>query len=157
MPTYDFDDDGDQPQRREPIEFKLGGEVFHALPEAPAGVLNDLLAGIQLDEQGNRIYSAPNLMRFVIGILVDELEVPTAEGVALGYPAPADDVETMIIPADDVQRFHRLLNDKHNIVPIEKLARCVITLSEGYGQRPFDELSPSRRGQARPGRRSGGG
>lgn len=116
-----------------PLTFDLMGQSFTGLPEAPSGILNDLIAGIQFTPDGNRIYSAPNLIAFVQGVLIDEYE----------------DEEGNVLPADDVERFTRLVHSKKVIVPIETLGDLVIWLSEEYGARPTVPSTRSARG--RPG------
>lgn len=152
-------------QRREPITFRLLDEPFAALPEAPAGAVNDLMAGIQLDETGSRVYSAPNLIRFVVAVLreetiepwtedtdVDDDDVLTqADAVAAGFwvsPEHEHVEKFVVVPTDDVQRFMRLVNSKRTILPIDVLGECVMWLSEKLTNRPTLPSVRSARGRS---------
>lgn len=164
MPYKEF---GTEPERaREPIRFKLLHEEFEALPEAPAGALNDLVAGIQLDEQGNRVYNAPNLVRFVAAVLAEEEAVPWDE------PDPDEPVRPLdvlsvsearernlwvdpewncekvaVMPTGHVERFLKLVNSKRYIVRIEVLGELVMWLSEELTGRPLQPSARSARGR----------
>lgn len=56
-------------RNRPGIEFSIEGETFTTVGGIPAGAANDIMAGITLDEHGNRVYSAPNLFRFITAVL----------------------------------------------------------------------------------------
>lgn len=147
----------EHPRAREPITFELNGEQFEALAEAPAGVVNDLLAGISLDEKGNRVYSAPNLVRYVSGVLVEERAVPF-EGDDAAQPRGSLGVLTvdearerglwvnpdwhaekvLVVHADDVERFYSLVNSKTRVVSVDTLGGLVMWLSEQLSGRPTE-------------------
>lgn len=152
-------------QETEPVSFLLQGEEFVCLPVAPSGTLNDFIAGIRTDDRGQRIYSAPNLISFVIGVLREEKPLAADEAEALGYvgegyePLTAseararghlvedDDAKVVLVAADDVSRFYELVHDKHRVVPIEQLGDVVLWLSEVLMGRPTRPPGPSRRGR----------
>lgn len=156
----------EQTRVKEPVRFKLLHEEFIALPDAPAGVVNDLTAAITLDDHGGRVYSAPNLVRFVIGVLVEERATPIEEGdepedvdgeiVTVAEATergvwcnPDWHVEKVLIsPADDVVRFLELINSKRHVVRVETLGELVMWLAEELTGRP---TVPS--GRSSPGRR----
>lgn len=125
---------------KEPVTFTLSGivasgprrgeawkEDFVCVAEAPSGVLNDLVAGISVDEQGNRVYSAPNLIRFVLGVLRESEDVTDPEG---------DGSTLLTRPTDDVTRFQSLMHDKARIVPLDTLGELVMWLAEELSNRP---------------------
>lgn len=163
MPYQEF---GTPRQRQtEPVRFKLVDQEFEALPEAPAGAVNDLLAGITLDERGNRVYSAPNLIRFVTSVLVDERCIPIEDDDDNDYGdrvVSVDDArergmwvdpdwhasKVAVMPADDVERFLDLCFSKRTVVPVDTLGEVVIWLSEKLTGRPM--VPP---GRSSPGRR----
>jgi hypothetical protein len=94
---------------REPPTFTLAGEKFTCLPVAPAGALNDLVAGIgEID--GNTVYSAPNLIAFCEAVLVE----------------------------GDEKRFRKVVHSKKTVVPIETLGDVVMWLAEVLVDRPTE-------------------
>lgn len=157
----------------EGVTFTLSGpgwsETFTTVAEAPSGVLNDLVSGITYDDEGNRIYRAPNLIHFVIGVLREEkavaldgegkfpddlgmtglpsdvLTAEEAEGRGLDVPEGAEKVA--VVPADDVGRFFALMHDKRRIVNVERLGELVIWLAEELSSRPTQPSTASRRGR----------
>jgi hypothetical protein len=137
-------------QRKEGVEFELGGEWFETLPEAPAAALNDLMAGITMSEEGDRVYSAPNLIAFVQAVLVAEDRLTIAEAEEQGIDVDDDDREAGIVyvPRDDVTRFRKVVTSKRIIVPIDELGDVALWVAEKLANRPF---TPSRRQP--PGRR----
>lgn len=149
--------------RREAVTFSLAGEDFTCLPEAPSGVLNDLIAGVEYTDDGDRQYSAPNLIEFVAGVLRERTAVAFADGdelpdggevmtpdeaLAQNVAVPeGDHAKVLVAPADDVKRFRALMRDKRRIVPIDTLGELVIWLSEELGNRPTGPSASSRRGR----------
>lgn len=139
----------------EGVRFRLWGpgweEWFTTVPEAPSGVLHDLTMGIQLDAQRRPVYSAPNLIRFVLNVLREqaaEWVADVREGADVVTPEQArarglevpDRTEAgtnlVVVPTDDVARFYALVQDKARLVPVEQLGRCVKGLSEELANRP---------------------
>lgn len=139
----------------EGVRFRLWGpgweEWFTTLPEAPSGVLHDLSMGIQMDAQRRPVYSAPNLVRFMLNVLREqatEWVVDPPEGAevitpaqaaerGLEVPAPVPDgAKLVVVPTDDVARFYDLMSDKARVVPVDQLGRCVKGLSEELANRP---------------------
>lgn len=124
------------PQRKEGFVFHLAGETFTTLPEAPSGVLNDFIAGIQLDPSGRRQYSAPNLIRFIEGVLREEEALTAEEAEARDIKREPDGDGLVYVPTDDVERFRAIVYGKRNVIPIEALGELVIKLGEVLGDRP---------------------
>lgn len=118
------------------IEFMLAGEHFHALSEAPAGIMNDLLAGIGLDDAGNRVYQAPNLIRFVQGVLREQEALTPEEATERGIERKPSDDGLVWIPADDLRRFSRVVYGKQHVVKVDELGELVMWLSEKLADRP---------------------
>lgn len=111
--------------------FELGGENFTCIPAAPAGTVNDLVAGIRSDPNGNEIYSIPNLVSFMRQVLRERewVSPPAAQyegGVLVGEWQPRD----------DVTRFMALMYDKDRPIKVEVLGALVIWLAEQYTLRP---------------------
>lgn len=152
---------------KEPVSFTMGGEQFDCLPEAPSGALNDLVAGVSYNDDGDRVYSAPNLIEFVCQVL-REHEAIAVEGDALNdaeleiltpdearaqniwvpaQPDGSDPEKVAIMPTNDVQRFRALMRDKRRPVPIDQLGDLVIWLSEELGNRPTPPSASSPRGR----------
>lgn len=148
-----------------PVSFGMHGELFTCVQVAPAGVLNDMIAGIRTDDTGSRVYSAPNLIAFVIGVLREDKAVEAEEAEALGFagegyePLTADEAlaggheppegaeKVVVVPADDVPRFYELMHDKRRAVPIEELGEVVLWLADVLMGRPMRPPGPSRRGR----------
>lgn len=148
----------------EGIRFKLYGpgweEWFITVPEAPSGVLHELNQGIRYDAQRRAVYSAPNLVRFVLGVLreqaakwltddaVPEGAEPITPGQAAerGLEVEGDDkaagAKLYVVTTDDVARFFDLVHDKARPVPVEQLGQCVKELSEAMANRPTPPSRP---------------
>lgn len=110
--------------------FDLGGQTFHCLPSAPAGVLNRMLDAVQTDARGNRVFNAPDLIGFVCGVLIEHRWELDDEQPAEG------EVQWHQVPTDDVQRFLAVVDSKDTIIPIERLGDVVVWLTEQYVGRP---------------------
>lgn len=129
------------------ILFKLAGETFHALPEAPAGVLNDLIAGIDLDGAGNRVYRTPNLISFMVGVLREKEPLTPAEAAERGFEQPPGSDGYVWVRADDVSRFERIIYGKEHIVRIEELGDLVLHIGQKLSNRPTQLPVPNGSGQ----------
>lgn len=130
------------------VRFKLAGEVLHALPEAPAGVLNDLIAGVSLDNAGDRVYSAPNLIRFMQGVLREREPLTATEAIERGNDAEPDEDGFVWVPTDDVRVFNRIVYSKTHIVPIDELGDMAIWVAERLANRPTLPSARSGRGRS---------
>jgi hypothetical protein len=105
-------------EQKELPTFDIGGfrrsngeawkETFTCLPEAPPGVLDDLMTASIIDDRGNRQYNAPSLLAFFEGVLVEE----------------------------DVRRFREWSHDKDRTVAIETLGEVMMWLAEEVAGRP---------------------
>lgn len=137
-------------QRKEGVEFELGEQWFTTLPEAPAESLNDLMAGIALDDDGVRVYSAPNLIRFVTSVLREWETISVDEAVERGIDIDGLVVESgngegpdrVEVPTDDVQRFKEVVRSKRIIVPIDELGDAAMWVAEKLARRPFTLSGP---------------
>lgn len=140
MPGHrNFDEEPDL-EPAGPFTFQLKGETFTTIEMAPAGVLNDLQGGVQFTPSGQRVYQAPNLISFMVSVLRDvervAPEVAESRGLDLEGLEVGDD-GLVQVPADDVQRFVALMNDKTRVVDVAKLGSLVIWLSQEFsGGRP---------------------
>ncbi len=128
MPTFKYDVPANM--RTELVIVEIAGETFRLVPEAPAAVINAVASGIKYDEVGNRIYSAPSLISFMLGVIVEEIE---------------EDGE--YVPVDDHARFMALMQSKTTIIPIDLLGEMCEALGRYYGRRPTSpsSLSAERR------------
>lgn len=128
-------------RRKEGVKFELGGELFETIPEAPAASLLDLMQGIELNDDGLRLYRAPNLIRFVTSVLREEETITVREALERGIRVPEDqDMDAEIdVSTDDVERFSRVVSAKNlrQTVTIEDLGDCAMTLAEKLGGAPF--------------------
>lgn len=129
------------------VGFKLAGEAFYALPTAPAGVLNDLIAGVTLDDRGDRVYKAPNLISFMCGILreTEPLTEDEAKEREKDFE-PADD-GFMWVPTDDVRRFRAVVYGKDHVVQIDELGDLSLYIAERLSNRPTLPSARSGRGR----------
>jgi hypothetical protein len=112
------------PSDEPPPTFTLDGtlpdgsgwaETFTCVPEAPAGVLDDLVASMGIDGDGNQRFNNVSLLRFIRGVLVE----------------------------GDVGRFERLVRDKARVVPLETLGEIMLWLAEELTGRPTSRRSVS--------------
>jgi hypothetical protein len=119
---------GVKPADRPPTTFDLEGtlpdgspwqERFTTVPEAPAGVLDDLMSSVSVDADGRQSWNRVSLMRFMRGVLVEE----------------------------DVVRFDRLAHDKDRIVSLETLGDVMVWLAEELSGRPSSRPSDSPSGR----------
>lgn len=137
-----------QTEKPEYIKFKLAGETLHALPEAPAGVLNDLLAGVSIDDHGDRVYSAPNLIAFMQGVLREQEPLTVDEATESGHDVSNPDEDGWVwIATDDVRVFNRIVYGKKHIVPIDELGEMAMWIAERLANRPT--LPSARYGRGR--------
>lgn len=114
----------DTEAREEGPSFDLAGESFQCIPAAPADALNQFLMAVSIGPDGEQVFHAPNLIRFMEAVLIDQRW-------------EADDEGEGWVDADDVARFRALCRSKTTIVTIENLGEVVIWLVETYtGRRP---------------------
>lgn len=77
----------------EPIEFHIGGSDFLAIPEAPFGILAELMAGVRNGQV--RINLSDN---FVRAVLLDDEQRERWDAVVRNpdYPVPVDTVQSLV-------------------------------------------------------------
>lgn len=103
----------------EPITFTIEGvrasdpdakwsETFTCVEVAPAGVLDDLISSVSTDSQGNMVFNAVSLLRFVTGVVIEA----------------------------DVARIAELSRDKDRLVDITTLGEIVKWLTPELTGRP---------------------
>lgn len=106
----------------DPVRFTLEGETvgedgsrgdpweesFTCVPIPPAGMLDDLSAMAHIGADGTQVFSAPSLLKFMRGVLIDA----------------------------DVKRFEALVRSKTRVVELDALGAVVIWLSEEFTSRP---------------------
>lgn len=116
----------------EPVTFEFMGHVankewrerFTLLDEPPAGVLDDLVRSMSIDQRGRiKTIAQASLVQFVRGCLVPE----------------------------DEDRFDALVQDKVRVVTIEQLADLADWISELMFNRPTVRRAPSLPGSANGG------
>lgn len=112
--------------------FDLAGETFRCVAVAPPAVLLRLASAVTVNERGEQVFNAPDLIAYVTGVLVDEVwavDEPDEEG-------KQDPAAGRWVPVDDVDRFRELVYSKRVQIPIEVLGEVVLWLSEQYTGRP---------------------
>jgi hypothetical protein len=142
---HDFDrGHEDDTEWVEPITIHLAGEDFRALGEAPAEVLDDLTSSIGGDGRGNVTYDKLSILRFLRGVILDEIrvEVPArtapANVVEGDEPTPIKTLPATVAwePVDDLARFNALVSSKRRVIKLERLGDVVQWLMERYSGRP---------------------
>lgn len=130
MATLDFK--MGEKKKPDPIRFRIYGtdllgdeweEWFECVNPIPAGAINLFVAALGVDEQGNRVESAPNLLRLFDGVLREHKVEETA----------GDDPDRpirKIVEADDVIRFKSLMSDKTRPVGYTELADVATAIME---------------------------
>lgn len=143
MPIRDFD--AERAERgtkvvKEPIQFRLGGELFTCLEKPPPGLALRLVAGVQTNDRGDRIYSAPDLLAFVSGCLRVEEELTVDEARERGFQV-GDEDGMILVDADDRERFENLMFQPGTDVQLDDVGEVAMYLAEqfggGMGGRPF--------------------
>lgn len=122
--------------------FVLGGEEFHCLPAAPGGAMLRLVNAIGKDARGRTVYNLPDIDAFIREVLIEDRLVPAklppaAEGEE-GEPSGTQvDSGVMVTePADDVERWEKLMNDKKRPLHIQQLGDLLLWLQGEYTSRP---------------------
>lgn len=126
----DFDDD----EEREAPSFKLGGEVFHCVPEMPWGVLKRYITSLDrglsgADDPGN--LTEADLFRLGMDAMLS-----------------ADEFLDAVLPDDDLVRFRAVLADKGRRVPGRKVQQIVQYLISAYTLGPTGGPSDSPDGSS---------
>lgn len=122
----DFDEDLDLPD--EGPTFNLGGETFHCVPLPAGATLTRLASAIGRDDRGRQVYNLPDMNMFIEDCLIDErsVEVDAEEEGAM---------PTLVVePADDIERWRALMNDKKRPIRVKRIAEIVIWLSQVYNE-----------------------
>lgn len=122
-----------------PIVFTIRGkdllerdwsETFTCVTPIPSHAISLFMAAVGIDEDGNRVESAPNLERLIEDVL---REWQVVETLSEDGGAPTRTLE----PADDVTRFKALIRDKIRIVSLDALGKVAVAIMEEASGRSF--------------------
>lgn len=124
-PHFSFDDDEPRSTKEGPT-FSVAGESYRCVAEAPGGTIERIAQCSRLDDRGRQVFSAPDLVAFFEGVIIEEELV---EGVEQGAP---DEWR----PVDDLDRFRAAIASKRKPITIQKLGDIFTKLVEHYTARP---------------------
>jgi hypothetical protein len=132
-----FGSEEELPKEGPSFELKGPGwkEEFRCVARPAPSTLQRLALAVVIDQRGRTRYNAPDLILFVEECLVRETTI-TVDPELDPDGAPIGDPGVVVEPADDVERWQKLMEDTDRAVELSEVGDIAIWLSEVYSQRP---------------------
>lgn len=118
-----------------PIEFRLAGELFRVPRKVPLSNLK-LLSAVMLNDEGQRVYAASQIIPNMIAMMAEELFLPWPDDNERGLD---DDPAGRWVKVDDRERFVKLLESPRVEIPIRTLGKIAMDIMEEVTAHPTGE------------------
>lgn len=112
--------------------FVLADQEFTCLPKMPAGGMQRIALAVRVNANGDQVYDAPNVIRFITDALIERrwIEAEKAD------PENPEDPGGKWEAADDRERFRAVCEGTTDIIDIEELGGVMEWIIEEYQGRP---------------------